>query len=181
MVAQVYVNDIIFGFTKDKLAKSFSLTMQSEFRVSLVGKLKFFLKFQVKQIKDMIFLSQVKYTKELVKRFILENTNHACTFMSTTLKFHQDPSRKEVEQTLYQNQECSLLDCQSYRNIFQYRSVCQISCQHKRITSFYSQIDHQICYWISKYNIWFPRDITTKLVGFFDADQVGGNDDRKSI
>lgn len=48
VISQVYAVDIIFGSTKDDLAQDFSLTMQNEFEMSLVGKLNCFLRFQMK-------------------------------------------------------------------------------------------------------------------------------------
>ena len=36
IVAQVYVNDIIFGSTKDELAHSFAKLMQVEFEMSMI-------------------------------------------------------------------------------------------------------------------------------------------------
>ena len=36
IVAQVYVDDIIFGSTKDELAHSFSKLMQAEFEMSML-------------------------------------------------------------------------------------------------------------------------------------------------
>ena len=43
IVAQVYVNDIIFGSTKDELAHGFSKLMQAEFDMSMIGELTHFL------------------------------------------------------------------------------------------------------------------------------------------
>ena len=37
IVAQVYVDDIIFGSTKDELAHNFSKLMQAEFKISMIG------------------------------------------------------------------------------------------------------------------------------------------------
>ena len=37
IVAQVYVDDIIFRFTKDELAHDFSKLMQDEFEMSMIG------------------------------------------------------------------------------------------------------------------------------------------------
>ena len=42
IVAQVYVDDIIFRLTKDELAYSFSKLMQAEFKMSMIGKLTHF-------------------------------------------------------------------------------------------------------------------------------------------
>ena len=47
IVTQVYVDDIIFGSTKDKLAHSFSKLMQAEFEMSMIGELTHFLGLQI--------------------------------------------------------------------------------------------------------------------------------------
>ena len=39
IVAQVYVDDIIFGSTKNELAHNFSKLMQVEFEISMIGEL----------------------------------------------------------------------------------------------------------------------------------------------
>ena len=43
IVAQVYVDVIIFGSIKDKLAHNFSKLMQAEFEMSMIGELNHFL------------------------------------------------------------------------------------------------------------------------------------------
>ena len=50
--------------------------------MSIVGELTFFLGLQIKQLENVIFLSQSKYTRELVcKKFGLESTKHFKTPM----------------------------------------------------------------------------------------------------
>ncbi|XP_075657613.1 uncharacterized protein LOC142627619 [Castanea sativa] len=73
LVAQVYVDDIVFGSTIDHLAQEFSEEMKKEFEMSMVGELNYFLGLQVKQWKDGIFISQEKNAKNLVKRFGLDS------------------------------------------------------------------------------------------------------------
>ena len=58
LVAQVYVDDIVFGATIDARGQEFSEEMIKEFEMSMVGELTFFLGLQVKQWKDGIFISQ---------------------------------------------------------------------------------------------------------------------------
>ena len=48
IVAQVYVDDIIFGSTKDELAHSFSKLMQAKFEMSMIGELTHFLSLQIR-------------------------------------------------------------------------------------------------------------------------------------
>jgi len=40
---QIYVDDMIFGATKDSLCEEFVATMQGEFEMSMMGELSFFL------------------------------------------------------------------------------------------------------------------------------------------
>ncbi|RVW94394.1 Copia protein [Vitis vinifera] len=94
LVAQIYVDDIVFGSTSSEYALDFAKEMKSEFEMSMVGELTYFLGFQVKQLKDGIFLSQSKYARELVKKFGLESTKHFRTLMPTNLKLSKDESRK---------------------------------------------------------------------------------------
>ena len=49
IVAQVYVDDIIFGSTKDELAHDFSKLMQAEFEMSMIGELSHLLGLQIHQ------------------------------------------------------------------------------------------------------------------------------------
>ena len=74
LIVQIYVDDIIFGSTYELLCKEFEQYMQREFEMSLVGELNYFLGLQIKQRSDEIFISQVKYTKELIKKFGLEGS-----------------------------------------------------------------------------------------------------------
>ena len=48
VVAQIYVDDIVFGATNDSLAQSFADEMKAMFEMSMVGKLTYFLGLQVK-------------------------------------------------------------------------------------------------------------------------------------
>ena len=47
IVAQVYVDNIIFESTKDELAHNFSKLMQAEFEMSMIGELNYFLGLQI--------------------------------------------------------------------------------------------------------------------------------------
>ena len=51
--------------------------------MSMMGKLTFFLVFQIKQLKDETFISQTKYTKDMLKKFNMEDAKPIKTPMST--------------------------------------------------------------------------------------------------
>ena len=108
-MAQVYVDDIVFGSIIDHLAREFSEEMKREFEISMVGELNYFLRLQVKKREDGIFISQEKYAKNLVKRFGLDSKKHTSTPMSSSAKLSCDAAREEVDPTFYRSMISSLL------------------------------------------------------------------------
>nr|GEU40687.1 copia protein [Tanacetum cinerariifolium] len=57
LLVQVYIDDIIFGSTNPKCLKRFANLIKSNFEMSMMGKLKFFLGLQVHQSPHGIFIS----------------------------------------------------------------------------------------------------------------------------
>ncbi|WVZ75825.1 LOW QUALITY PROTEIN: hypothetical protein U9M48_023854 [Paspalum notatum var. saurae] len=91
-VCQVYVDDIIFGSTNEKLCKEFGKMMTKEFEMSMIGELTFFLGFQIKQLKEGTFIYQEKYTRDLLKRFKMDDCKPIETPMATNTKLDADES-----------------------------------------------------------------------------------------
>ena len=69
LTVQIYVNDIIFGVTNNNLCDKFSKLMRSEFEISMMGELNFFLGLQIKQTSNGTMIHQQKYVKEPLKWF----------------------------------------------------------------------------------------------------------------
>jgi hypothetical protein len=72
-VCQIYVDDIIFGSTNKTFCDEFSRVMTNRFEMSMMGELKYFLGFQIKQLKEGTFLCQTKYIKDMLKKFNMDN------------------------------------------------------------------------------------------------------------
>jgi hypothetical protein len=58
LLVQIYVDDIIFGGSSHTLVSRFQEMMESEFQMSMMGELIFFLGIQVKQTKKGTFMHQ---------------------------------------------------------------------------------------------------------------------------
>jgi len=97
LIAQIYVDDIIFGATLDSLAHEFAEEMKQEFEMSMIGELNYFLGLEVKQTTKGIFISQSKYVKDLVKRFGLNRKSRGRTPMSTNVKISSDLAGKPID------------------------------------------------------------------------------------
>ena len=125
IVAQVYVDDIIFGSTKDELAHGFSKLMQAEFEMSMIGELTHFLGLQIRQQDSGIFLSQSKYAKNLMKKFGLEFSSSVRTPMSPNVKLTVDLLGKSVDPSLYRSMIGSLFYLTASRSDISYSvEVC---------------------------------------------------------
>ena len=109
LLVQIYVEDIIFCATNDSLCKELSNDMQSEFEMSMMGELNFFLGIQIKQTKNGIFISQAKYFKELVKKFAMENAKQMATPMSIACYLDKDEAGQSVDIKKYRGMVGSLL------------------------------------------------------------------------
>jgi hypothetical protein len=46
--------------------------MTKRFEMSMMGELKFFLGFQIKQAKEGTFICQTKYTRDMLKKFDMD-------------------------------------------------------------------------------------------------------------
>ncbi|KAJ6792199.1 Uncharacterized protein M6B38_240450 [Iris pallida] len=81
----------------------FAKCMQNEFKMSMMGELNYLLGLQVKQYSQGVFISQSKYTKDMLKKFELDNVKPFSTPMATTTKLEPDESGKPVDQLLSVN------------------------------------------------------------------------------
>ena len=64
--------------------------MQSEYEISMMGELSYFLGLQFSQKSDGIFISQNKSVKDLLKKFGMVDCSPASTPLSTTIKLDED-------------------------------------------------------------------------------------------
>ncbi|KAL8134751.1 hypothetical protein AgCh_009676 [Apium graveolens] len=109
ILVHIYVDDIIFGSTNEKFCQRFPKLIQSEYEMSMMGELSYFLGLQVSQRSDGIFISQTKYVKDLLKKFGIVDCSPAFTPMSTTTKLDEDKKGKNVYISRYRVMFGSLL------------------------------------------------------------------------
>jgi hypothetical protein len=76
---------------------SFQEMMENKFQMSMMGELTFFLGIQVKQMKQGTFIHQAKYTKDLMKKFNIDELKPVSTPMSTITLLDPDESDEVVD------------------------------------------------------------------------------------
>ncbi|GJT52526.1 retrovirus-related pol polyprotein from transposon TNT 1-94 [Tanacetum coccineum] len=102
LLVQIYVDDIIFGSTKPVFAKRFENLMKDNFEMSMIGEMKFFLRLQVHQSPQGIFICQSQYTMDILKKHGMEKCDTVSTPMATT-KLDADLQGTLVDQTKYRS------------------------------------------------------------------------------
>jgi hypothetical protein len=83
--------------------------MESEFHISMMGELTFFLSIQVKQMKQDTFVHQVKYTKDLMKKFNMTELKPVSTPMSSAASLGPDEDGEAVNQRVQEYDRLSLI------------------------------------------------------------------------
>ncbi|XP_070047490.1 uncharacterized protein [Nicotiana tomentosiformis] len=96
LIVQVYVDYIIFGAISDSLCEEFATLMGSEFEMSMMGELNFFLGLRVKQTSKGTMISQQKYIKELLKRFEMESSKIIDTLIATSTRLDMEEPGSSV-------------------------------------------------------------------------------------
>ncbi|GJX01800.1 retrovirus-related pol polyprotein from transposon TNT 1-94 [Tanacetum coccineum] len=90
LLVQIYVDDIIFASTTPELCDQFSKIMCLNFKMSMMGKISFFLGLQILQSPKGIFLNQSKYALESLKKYGMESSDPMDTPMMEKSKLDED-------------------------------------------------------------------------------------------
>jgi hypothetical protein len=181
-ICQIYVDDIIFGSTNQSFCDEFSKIMTDRFEISMMGELNLFLGFQIKQLKDGMFISQIKYTHDLLKKFGMDKVKPIKTPMRINGHIDLDMGGKPVDQKLYRSMIAFLLYlCASRPDII--LSVCMCA----RFQAAPKECHLRAVKRIMRYLVltpylghWYPKGAHFELIGYSDADYARCKVDRKS-
>jgi hypothetical protein len=182
LLIQIYVDDIIFGGSSHTLVSRFQEMMESEFQMSMMGELTFFLGIQLEQMKQDTFVHQAKYTKDRMKMFNMAELKPVSTLMRTTTSHGPDEDGEAVDQREYGSMISSLLYLTVTRPNIQFivglcaRSQASPRSSHRTtIQRIFRYLKHT-----PEFGIWYSASSSLDVVGFSDADFAGCGIDRKS-
>jgi hypothetical protein len=148
----------------------------------MMGELKFFLGFQIKQMKEGTFLCQTKYVKDMLKRFDMADSKPIKTPM--TLNGHLDLNEegKSVDQKVFRSMIGSLLYlCASRPDIMLSMCMCAKfqanpkECHLMAVKKIFRYLVHT-----PNLGLWYLKGSTFDLHGYSDSEYAGCKVDRKS-
>ncbi|GJQ96195.1 putative ribonuclease H-like domain-containing protein [Tanacetum coccineum] len=182
MLVQVYVDDIIFGSTKRSWCDEFEALMKSRFQMSSIGELTFFLRLQVKQKEDAIFISQDKYVAEILKKFDFASVKTTTTPIETQKPLTKDEEAADIDVHLYRSMIGSLMYLATSRP-----DIMSVVCACSRFqvtlkTSHLNAVKRIFMYLKGKpkLGLWYPKVLSFDLEAYSNSDYAGANLDRKS-
>jgi hypothetical protein len=182
LLVQIYVDDIIFCGSSHTLVSRFHEMMESEFQMSMMGELTFYLGIQVKQTKQGTLVHQAKYTKDLMKKFSMVELKPMSTLMSSTASLGPDENGDVVDQREYRSMIGSLLYLTATRSDIQFTVGPCARFQASPHSSHQTAVQRVFRYLkhTPEFGIWYSASSSLDLVGFSDADSAGCGIDRKS-
>nr|GEU94988.1 hypothetical protein [Tanacetum cinerariifolium] len=165
---------IDIGFQKELMVKRFEMSM--------MGEMKFFLGLQVNQFSNGIFINQLKYILDILKRFGMENYDTVPTPIVEQAKLKLDLVGKPVDRTIYRSVIRSLMYLTSSRP-----DIMFATCMCARYNANPNEHHVSAIKWIFRYlkgtinlGLWYPKDFGFDLTAYSNADHAGCHLDRKT-
>ncbi|KAL8126009.1 hypothetical protein AgCh_013342 [Apium graveolens] len=132
----------------------------------MMGELSYFLGLQVKQTEEGTFISQSKYTRNLLKKFGMQDSSTASTPMATVTKLDKDTG-ESVDNTNYRGMIGSLLYLTASRPDIMYVTCLCARFQADPREPHLIDVKRIFKYLkgIADLGLWYPRESDFKLIG----------------
>ena len=97
----IYVDDLIYTGNDEDMMINFKNSMMSAFDMTNLGKMQFFLRIEVLQQTNGIFICQKKYAIDVLKRFGITKSNIVSSLIVPGVKFNRDDQEVQVDESYY--------------------------------------------------------------------------------
>nr|GEX26590.1 retrovirus-related Pol polyprotein from transposon TNT 1-94 [Tanacetum cinerariifolium] len=182
LLVQIYVDDIIFAASTLELCDLFTNLMCSKFKMSMMGKISFFLGLHISQSPRGIFINQSKYAFESLKKYGCESCNPVDTPIVEKSKLDEDREGKAVDPSHYHGIIGTLLYLTASRPDLQF-AICMCARYQARPTEKHVHAVKRIFRYLRgtvNRGLWYPKNSSIALIAFVDADHTGCQDTHRS-
>ncbi|GJU21056.1 retrovirus-related pol polyprotein from transposon TNT 1-94 [Tanacetum coccineum] len=171
LLVQVYVNDIIFAASTPELCDLFAKIMCSKFKMSMMGKISFFLGLHIFQNPRGIFINQSKYALESLKKYGFDSCDPVDTPMVEKSKLDEDKEGKVVDPSHYRGMIGTLLYLTASRPDLQF-AICMCARYQARPTEKHLHAVKRIFRYLKgtvNRGLWYPKDSSIALTAICNA------------
>ena len=182
LVVSLYVDDLIFTGNDLKLCAEFKASMQSEFDMTDLGRMKYFLGVEIHQTEAGIFLCQGKYASEILARFGMGSCNAVNNPMVPGTKLSSQEKGEEIDRTEYKQLIGSLIYITTTRPDIMY-AVSFLSRFMATPKEGHLLAAKRILRYLKgtmNFGIFYKRSSDNTLKGYTDSDFAGDLDGGKS-
>ncbi|GKA37146.1 retrovirus-related pol polyprotein from transposon TNT 1-94 [Tanacetum coccineum] len=182
LIVSIYVDDLIITGSTLDLIEQFKVSMKSEFEMSDMGEMRFFLGVEVIQSEDGIHLNQRKYAREILERFNMEDCNSVRSPMVPGCKLVKDDLSGFVDATMYKQMVGCIMYLAATRPDIMY--VAGQLCRYMETpTKQHMAAMKRLFRYIQgtrELGIFYRKGGSDQLVAYSDSDYAGDHDNRRS-
>ena len=182
LIVCLYVDDLIFTGNDSSMVAAFKKAMSSNFEMTDMGLMSYYLGLEVMQTGAGIFVSQKKYAADILKRFKMESCNSISTPVETRLQLTKSCDGNLVNTTYFRSLVGSLRYLTSTRPDISF-GVGMISRFMETPSQVHLQVAKRILRYIKgtqNHGIFYASAADCNLVGYSDSDWAGDVEGRKS-
>ena len=182
LIVSIYVDDLIITGTSLDLIENFKTSMKSEFEMTDMGEMKYFLGVEMNQSEAGIHLSQRKYAGEILKRFNMEDCNSVKSPIVPGCKLVKDDQSGFVDATVYKQMVGCIMYLAATRPDIMF--VAGQLCRYMETpTEQHMTAMKKVLRYIQgtkELGIFYKRGSYDRLVAYSDSDYAGDYDNRRS-
>ncbi|XP_050150594.1 uncharacterized mitochondrial protein AtMg00810-like [Malus sylvestris] len=182
LIVCLYVDDLIFIESNPSMYEQFKRVMTKEFEMTDIGLMAYYLGIEVKQNEEGIFISQESYTKEILKKFKMDDCKPISTPVECGVKLTKHDEGESVDPTFFKSLVGSLRYLTCTRPDILY-AVGLVSRYMENPTTTHLKTAKRILRYLKgtvNFGLFYSSSDNYKLVGYSDSDWAGDFDDRKS-
>ncbi|XP_048502909.1 uncharacterized mitochondrial protein AtMg00810-like [Beta vulgaris subsp. vulgaris] len=178
----LYVDDIVLATSSDSLRNRIISLLRSEFAMTDLGPLSYFLGISVQRTSKHMFLSQRKYAEEFLARANMSSCNHSATPVDTKAKLSASSGPPMKDPTLYRKLAGALQYLTFTRPDISYavQQICLF--MHDPREHHFHALKRILRYLKGTldYSMHYSSTPVTSLISYTDADWGGCPDTRRS-
>ncbi|CAL9010567.1 unnamed protein product [Prunus brigantina] len=182
LIMSIYVDDIVYTGSSDEMVKEFKAEMMCKYEMSDLGLLHHFLGMGVTQTEGSIFIHQKKYALTLLDKFGLKDCKSVSTPLVATDKLQREDGSEAADESLYRKIVGSLLYLTATRPDIMFSASLLARFMHNPSKMHYGAAKRVLRYiqGTIDYGIEYVTGKSALLVGYYDSDWSGSEEDMKS-